>query len=63
MATCGEFTQEQSKLRRLYTAIYQDLVDIYGFGGVYKSVKWFAGIQKTATCGVFSKVLGDTWLS
>ncbi|HEY7803043.1 MAG TPA: IS21 family transposase [Orrella sp.] len=38
-----EFIQEQLKLRRNYTAIYQDLVDIYGFSGAYNSVKRFAG--------------------
>jgi len=38
-----EFIQEQLKLRRNYTAIYQDLVDIYGFTGAYNSVKRFAG--------------------
>ena len=37
-----EFIQEQLKLRRNYTAIYQDLVDIYGFSGAYNSVKRFA---------------------
>jgi len=39
-----EFIQEQLKLRRNYTAIYQDLVDIYGFSGAYNSVKRFAGM-------------------
>lgn len=38
-----EFIQAQLKLRRNYTAIYQDLVDIYGFSGAYNSVKRFAG--------------------
>ena len=38
-----EFIQEQLTLRRNYTAIYQDLVDIYGFTGAYNSVKRFAG--------------------
>jgi len=37
------FIEEQLRLRRNYTAIYQDLVDIYGFTGAYNSVKRFAG--------------------
>lgn len=37
------FIEEQLRLRRNYTAIYQDLVDQFGFGGHYNSVKRFAG--------------------
>lgn len=37
------FIQAQVALRRNYTAIYQDLVDQFGFTGAYNSVKRFAG--------------------
>ncbi len=37
------FIEAQLRLRRNYTAIYQDLVDQYGFTGRYNSVKRFAG--------------------
>ena len=37
------FIETQLRLRRNYTAIYQDLVDTYGFTGAYNSVKRFAG--------------------
>ena len=38
-----EFIEAQLRLRRNYTAIYQDLVDRFGFTGGYNSVKRFAG--------------------
>lgn len=38
-----EFIEAQLRLRRNYTAIYQDLVDQFGFAGGYNSVKRFAG--------------------
>ena len=38
-----EFIEAQLRLRRNYTAIYQDLVDRFGFTGSYNSVKRFAG--------------------
>jgi transposase len=37
------FIEAQLRLRRNYTAIYQDLVDQFGFSGRYNSVKRFAG--------------------
>lgn len=37
------FITEQLRLRRNYTAIYQDLVDRFGFTAGYNSVKRFAG--------------------
>jgi transposase len=37
------FIEAQLRLRRNYTAIYQDLVDQFGFTGRYNSVKRFAG--------------------
>jgi transposase len=37
------FIEAQLRLRRNYTAIYQDLVDQFGFTGAYNSVKRFAG--------------------
>lgn len=37
------FITEQLALRRNYTAIYQDLVDLHGFSASYNSVKRFAG--------------------
>jgi transposase len=37
------FIEEQLRLRRNYTAIYQDLVDRFGFTGHYNSVKRFSG--------------------
>ena len=37
------FITEQLRLRRNYTAIYQDLVDRFGFAGGYNSVKRFGG--------------------
>ena len=37
------FIQAQLRLKRNYTAIYQDLVDTFGFTGAYNSVKRFAG--------------------
>jgi transposase len=37
------FIEEQLRLRRNYTAIFQDLVDQFGFTGHYNSVKRFAG--------------------
>jgi transposase len=37
------FITEQLRLRRNYTAIYQDLVDRFGFAAAYNSVKRFAG--------------------
>jgi transposase len=37
------FITEQLRLRRNYTAIYQDLVDSFGFAAGYNSVKRFAG--------------------
>jgi transposase len=36
-----EFIQAQLRLRRNFTAIYQDLVDQFGFGASYNSVKRF----------------------
>lgn len=36
-----EFIEEQLRLKRNATAIYQDLVDQHGFGGKYNSVKRF----------------------
>jgi transposase len=36
------FIQAQLRLRRNFTAIYQDLVDQFGFGASYNSVKRFA---------------------
>ena len=38
-----EFIEAQLRLRRNYTAIYQDLVDRCGVAGSYNSVKRFAG--------------------
>ncbi len=38
-----EFIEAQLRLHRNYTAIYQDLVDQFGFTGGYNSVKRFAG--------------------
>lgn len=38
-----EWIEAQLRLRRNYTAIYQDLVDQFGFTGAYNSVKRFAG--------------------
>lgn len=38
-----EFIQAQLGLRRNFTAIYQDLVDQFGFSASYNSVKRFAG--------------------
>lgn len=38
-----EFITAQLRLRRNYTAIFQDLVDQFGFTGHYNSVKRFAG--------------------
>ena len=37
------FIETQLRLKRNYTAIYQDLVDTFGFTGAYNSVKRFAG--------------------
>ena len=37
------FFEAQLRLKRNYTAIYQDLVDTFGFTGAYNSVKRFAG--------------------
>jgi transposase len=37
-----EFIQAQLRLRRNFTAIYQDMVDQFGFGASYNSVKRFA---------------------
>ena len=37
------FIEAQLRLRRNATAIYQDLVDQYGFAGAYNSVKRFVG--------------------
>ena len=37
------FIEAQLRLKRNYTAIYQDLVDRYGFTASYNSVKRFAG--------------------
>lgn len=37
------FIEEQLRLRRNYTAIYQELVDQHGFTGSYNSVKRFSG--------------------
>ena len=37
------FIEEQLRLRRNAMAIYQDLVDRFGFAGAYNSVKRFAG--------------------
>jgi hypothetical protein len=37
------FITEHLHLRRNYTAIYQDLVDQFGFAAGYNSVKRFAG--------------------
>jgi len=37
-----EFIQAQLRLGRNATAVYQDLVDLYGFDGAYNSVKRFA---------------------
>ncbi|SFB13867.1 Transposase [Collimonas sp. OK607] len=37
------FIEAQLRLRRNYTAIYQDLVDQFGFTAAYNSVKRFAG--------------------
>lgn len=37
------FITEQLRLRRNYTAIYQGLVDGFGFAAGYNSVKRFAG--------------------
>ncbi|MEO6624247.1 MAG: IS21 family transposase [Burkholderiaceae bacterium] len=37
------FIEAQLRLKRNYTAIYQDLVDTFGFTGAYNSVKRFAG--------------------
>ena len=37
------FIEAQLRLRRNYTAIYQDLVDQFGFTAAYSSVKRFAG--------------------
>lgn len=37
------FIEAQLRLKRNYTAIYQDLVDTLGFSGAYNSVKRFAG--------------------
>ena len=37
------FIETQVRLRRNFTAIYQDLVDQFGFGSGYNSVKRFAG--------------------
>jgi transposase len=37
------FIEEQLRLRRNFMAIYQDLVDSFGFTGAYNSVKRFAG--------------------
>ena len=45
LSTCEPhraFIEEQLKLNRNATAIYQDLVDRFGFGGAYNSVKRFA---------------------
>jgi transposase len=36
-----DFIEAQLRLRRNATAIYQDLVDVYGFAGAYNSVKRF----------------------
>jgi transposase len=38
-----EFIEAQLRLRRNYTAIYQSLVDQFGFAGAYNSVKRFCG--------------------
>jgi transposase len=38
------FITEQLRLRRNYTAIYQDLVDRFSFAAGYNSVKRFAGV-------------------
>jgi hypothetical protein len=37
------FVEAQLRLNRNFMAIYQDLVDLYGFSGAYNSVKRFAG--------------------
>lgn len=45
LSTCEPhraFIEEQLKLNRNATAIYQDLVDRFGFGGAYNAVKRFA---------------------
>ena len=38
-----DFIEAQIRLRRNFTAIYQDLVDQHGFAAGYNSVKRFAG--------------------
>jgi hypothetical protein len=42
------FHRKPLRLRRNYTAIYQDLVDQLGFTGQYNSVKRFVGRQAGA---------------
>lgn len=37
------FIEAQLRLKRNYTAIYQELVDTHGFTGAYNAVKRFAG--------------------
>lgn len=39
-----DFIQAQLLLHRNFTSIYQDLVDHFGFGASYNSIKRFAGI-------------------
>jgi transposase len=41
-----EFIEEQLRLKRNATAIYQDLVDSHGFGHAYNAVKRFVGKLK-----------------
>jgi len=42
-----DFIEEQLRLKRNATAIYQDLVDLHGFGHAYNAVKRFVGKLKS----------------
>lgn len=50
------FIEQQLRLRRNYTSIYQDLVDQFGFSGAYNSVKRFATQIVTAEPQLFDRL-------
>lgn len=50
------FIEEQLRLRRNFTAIYQDLVDQHGFTGAYNSVKRFANHLVTSEPEQFDRL-------
>ena len=51
-----EFIEAQLRLKRNATAIYQDLVDLYGFTGAYNSVKRFVAKLRVAEPEQFDRL-------